>query len=68
MELEPDNKYDPDAIIISCEGNPLGYVPNKQTIKEQCAKRIGTLLKVVNIKKVGDNYGIRVCFEPKIEI
>ena len=42
MEFEPENKYDPGAIIISCDGNPLGYVPNKPTMKEQCAKHIDT--------------------------
>ena len=63
MEFEPENKYDPDAIRIVCSGNPLGYVPNEPTLKERCAKRIGEPLKVVNLKKGGGNYGIRVCFE-----
>ena len=62
MEFERDNKYDADAICIRCNENPLGYVPNNPTVKEYCAKRIDTPLKVVNIKKVKDNYGIRVSF------
>lgn len=63
LEFEPENKYDPDAIRIMCGGNPLGYVPNEPSVKARCAKRIDDPLKVVNLKKVGGNYGIRVCFE-----
>lgn len=63
MEFEPENKYDPDAIRIMCDGNPLGYVPNEPSVKTRCAKRIDDLLKVVNLKKVSSNYGIRVCFK-----
>ena len=58
MELEPGNKYDKTAISIK-HNNKIGYVPNSQ-IKELCKENITEPLKVLNIKLINGNYGIRV--------
>ena len=64
MQLEPDNKYDPLAISIFNNDKIVGYVPNT-TIKELCKNNITEPLKIINIKIINGNYGIRVipkCF------
>ena len=43
----------------------MGYVPNKIEIKELCKNNITERLKIINIKMINGNYGIRVipkCF------
>lgn len=66
MEFEPDNKYDISAISIINNGKKIGYVPNTNTnAKELCKNNIHESLKIINIKKINGNYGIRVipkCF------
>ena len=59
MKPEPDNKYDPFAISILNNDKIIGYVPNT-TIKELCKDNITELLKIINIKLINENYGIRV--------
>jgi hypothetical protein len=64
MELEPNNKYDKSAILIKNNNKKIGYVPNSQ-IKELCKENITEPLKIINIKLINGNYGIRVipkCF------
>ena len=64
MELEPDNKFDKSAISIKNNNKTIGYVPNSK-IKELCKENITELLKIINIKSINGNYGIRVipkCF------
>jgi hypothetical protein len=64
MKLEPDNKYDPFAISIMNNDKIIGYVPNTE-IKELCKNNIIEPLKIINIKIIKGNYGIRVipkCF------
>jgi hypothetical protein len=59
MNLEPDNKYDISAISIMNNDKIIGYVPNTE-IKELCKNNITEPLKIINIKKINGNYGIRV--------
>ena len=64
MKHEPDNKYDPFAISILHNDKIIGYVPNSE-IKELCKNNITEPLKIINIKIINGNYGIRVinkCF------
>lgn len=64
MKHEIDNKYDPFAISILNNNKIIGYVPNTQ-IKELCKNNITEPLKIINIKIINGNYGIRVipkCF------
>lgn len=64
MKHEPDNKYDPNAISIMNNNKIVGYVPNTE-IKELCKNNITEPLKIINIKIINCNYGIRVipkCF------
>jgi hypothetical protein len=64
MELEPDNEYDKSATTIKNNNKTIGYVPNSQ-IKELCRDNITEPLKIINIKLINGNYGIRVipkCF------
>ena len=66
MELEPDNKHDKSAISIKNNNKMIGYVPKHQIkIKELCKENITEPLKIINIKHIHGNYGIRVipkCF------
>lgn len=64
MDAEPENKYDKSAIVIKYNNKKIGYVPNCE-IKEFCKENISEPLKIINIKTVHGNYGIRVipkCF------
>ena len=64
MEFEPDNEFDKSAISIKKDNKKIGYVPNCQ-IKELCTQNITEPLKIINIKRINGNYGIRVipkCF------
>ena len=64
MKHEVDNKYDPFAISIINNDKIIGYVPNSE-IKELCKNNITESLKIINIKIINGNYGIRVipkCF------
>jgi hypothetical protein len=64
MKHELDNKYDPFAISIMNNDKVIGYVPNTE-IKELCKNNITETLKIINIKIINGNYGIRVipkCF------
>ena len=64
MKSEPNNKYDPYAISIMNNDKVIGYVPNTE-IKELCKNNITEPLKILNIKIINGNYGIRVipkCF------
>ena len=64
MKHELDNKYDPFAISIMNNDKVIGYVPNTE-IKELCKNNITEPLKIINIKIINGNYGIRVipkCF------
>ena len=65
MELERDNEYDSSAISIMNNGKKIGYVPKKDNIKNLCNNNIQETLKIINIKQINGNYGIRVilkCF------
>jgi hypothetical protein len=59
MKPEVDNKYDPFAISIMNNDKIIGYVPNSE-IKELCKNNITEPLKIINIKIINGNYGIRV--------
>jgi len=62
MKHDVNNKYDSSAISIMNNNKIIGYVPNDK--KELC-KNITEPLKIINIKLVNGNYGIRViskCF------
>ena len=64
MKHEEDNKYDSFAISIMNNDKIVGYVPNTE-IKELCKNNITETLKIINIKIINGNYGIRVipkCF------
>jgi hypothetical protein len=64
MKPEVDNKYDSFAISIMNNDKIIGYVPNSE-IKELCKNNITEPLKIINIKIINGNYGIRVipkCF------
>ena len=64
MEFEPDNQYDETAIVVKNNNKTIGYVPNSQ-IKKICKENITEPLKILNIKIINGNYGIRVipkCF------
>lgn len=64
MTFEPDNQYDPLAISIMNNNKIIGYVPNIE-IKDFCKNNITEPLKIINIKIINGNYGIRVipkCF------
>lgn len=64
MKHEQDNKYDQYAISIMNNDKIVGYVPNTE-IKELCKNNITEPLKIINIKIINGNYGIRVipkCF------
>jgi len=64
MKPELDNKYDSFAISIMNNHKIIGYVPNSE-IKELCKNNITESLKIINIKIINGNYGIRVipkCF------
>lgn len=66
MEFEPNNIYDKTAIVIKNNNKTIGYVPNSQSqIKQMCKENITQPLKIINIKIINGNYGIRVipkCF------
>jgi len=66
MEFEPNNEHDTSAISIKNNNKIIGYVPIKNNkIKELCKKNITEPLKIINIKQIKGNYGIRVipkCF------
>lgn len=72
MEREPDNKYDNTAISIKTNSSLIGYVPNEpQSVKDMCLENINEPLKVINIKNINGNYGIRVipiCFYIEDEV
>lgn len=59
MNFDHENKYDPSAISISNNNKIIGYVPNTK-IKELCKNNITEPLKIINIKMINGNYGIRV--------
>jgi len=64
MKPEPNNKYDTHAISIMNNDKIIGYVPNTE-IKTLCKNNITEPLKIINIKIINNNYGIRVipkCF------
>jgi hypothetical protein len=64
MKPELDNKYDSFAISIMNNDKIIGYVRNSE-IKELCKNNITEPLKIINIKMINGNYGIRVipkCF------
>ncbi len=64
MKHEQDNKYDSFAISIMNNDKTIGYVPNT-LIKDVCKQHINEPLKIINIKIIHGNYGIRVipkCF------
>ena len=64
MKHDVDNKYDSFAISIINNDKIIGYVPNSE-IKELCKNNITEPLKIINIKIINGNYGIRVipkCF------
>ncbi len=64
MNPEPNNKYDTHAISIMNNDKIIGYVPNTE-IKTLCKNNITEPLKIINIKIINNNYGIRVipkCF------
>lgn len=68
MELEPHNEHDSSAICITNDGKKVGYVPNskiKEVCKELFKENAKQPLKIINIKTINGNYGIRVipkCF------
>ena len=66
MVPEPENEYDQTAISIMNNDKLIGYVPMKpEYYKNLCNENISEPLKIINIKKIKGNYGIRVipkCF------
>lgn len=66
MKHDVDNKYDNFAISILNNDKIIGYVPNKnKEIKDFCINNMDQALKIINIKQINGNYGIRVipnCF------
>ena len=57
------NKYDSTAISIMHNNKVIGYVPSNK--KELCKPYMDEPLKIINIKHINNNYGIRVipkCF------
>ena len=59
MEEEKENKYDNFAIVIKNKNKIIGYVP-KTEVRELCRENIIEKLKIINIKMVDGNYGLRV--------
>ena len=61
MVPEPENEYDKKAISIMNNDKLIGYVPMKpEYYKNLCNENISEPLKIINIKKIKGNYGIRV--------
>ena len=61
MVPEPENEYDKTAISIMNNDKLIGYVPMKpEYYKNLCNENISEPLKIINIKKIKGNYGIRV--------
>ena len=61
MELEPDNIYDSSAIKILYNKKIIGYVPKDPAkYKEICNKNLDSNLKIINMKRIKNNFGIRV--------
>ena len=62
MKYDPTNIHDPSAISIVHNDKIIGYVP---IISKIYCKSITESLKIINIKKTYETYGIRVipkCF------
>ena len=66
MKEEKDNKYDCNAICIMKDNSIIGYVPNKDTIKDICKDNINEKLKIINIKIINFYLILRVCLGLKI--
>ena len=65
METDPKNEYDLSAIKIIYGEKLIGYVPTKpDKYKKLCNENITEPLKIINIKKIEGNFGIRVI--PKV--
>ena len=66
VEYHKENKYDKTAISIINNGKLIGYVPMEpEYYKNLCNENITEPLKIINIKIIKGNYGIRVipkCF------
>ena len=66
MVPEPNNEYDNTAISILFNDKIIGYVPKEpEYYKKLCNGNITEPLKIINIKKIKGDYGIRVipkCF------
>ncbi len=55
-----ENIYDKEAIYIYNEDKHIGFVPNVEKTKTLCKNHITEPLKIINIKPVNNNIGIRV--------
>ena len=64
MRLEPENKYDNEAIQILYDDTCVGYVPNTD-VKQLCKENITCRLHIINIKHEREthNIGIRVILD-----
>lgn len=66
MVSEPNNEYDNTAISILFNDKIIGYVPKEpEYYKNLCNENITKPLKIINIKKIKGDYGVRVipkCF------
>ena len=60
MELE-NNKYDSDAIKIMNNNKQVGWVPKEY--KKICKENLNQKLKIINIKTINNNIGVRVILE-----
>jgi hypothetical protein len=58
---EENNPFDPTAICIMKDDDIIGYVPSIK--KELCKNNMDQLLKIINIKSINRNTGIRVILE-----
>lgn len=60
MKYDVNNKYDSGAIAIYNKESQIGYVPNKEYYKKICNENIRETLKIINIKSIKGQKGIRV--------
>ena len=62
MEPEPTNSWDPNAISILNNDKQIGYVPKELCVEMKQFSKINNdySLKILNIKRISGNYGIRV--------
>lgn len=69
LQREPENRFDPNAIAVSVEGQHIGYIPKALAAKLAAHIDAGDLINVVGVRIIkGDKdggavYGARIDVE-----